>query len=303
MRKYPLFILLVLFLFPSFSMAELAKSKKPRPDWVFAKPSPSPENRKTIDYYVGVGYGKTLEEATNKAKADALKQAIMSIGAQVSSSDLYKAEQDAEFLRVLIQQFEIPIKYLYEYFEPMGDVYKMYILSQAAINSNVTPHYEVYVETFNKVHSFRDSISTANKTAIRRSNTRALAASAFIPGMGQMLKKQGGTGAAFLISELVIFGGGTACYFLGKEQSKIMKDVTTSYDDYRKAKNMKNTYDIAMYTAFGVGAAIHIANMVHAWYVKDKNLPVDVSFAPAILPINELSQPLYAYGASVQIKF
>ena len=67
---------------------------------------------------------------------------------------------------------------------------------------------------------------------------------------------------------------------------------------------MKNTLDIAMYAAFGAGAAIHIANMVHAWYVKDKKIAARrYTFAPAIIPTNEYSQPSYAYGAGVQIKF
>lgn len=302
MRKCCLLVLSFLLFIPSFSMAELAKNKKPRPDWAFVKPSPSPENRKTFDYYIGVGYGKTLEEATNKAKADAVKQAILQIGVQISSNDLYKAEQDAEFLRVLTQQFEIPIKYLYEYFEPMGDMYKMQILCQAAINANITPRFEVYVETFEKVNSWR---ATMRQDSIKN-NARALVASTFIPGMGQMLKKQGGSGAAFLLSELALFGGGTACYFLGQDQSKKMKAVGTSYDDYKAAKDKKHTYDIVMYSCFGVGAAVHIANMVHAWCVKDKSdkkKSTSMNFIPAIIPINELSQPSYAYGAGVQIKF
>lgn len=301
--KRNIIILLSLLLFiPSLTYAQLQQNKKPRPDWAFEKPSPSHENVKNFDYYIGVGYGSTLEEATNKAKADALKQAILRIGVQVSSSDLYKAEQDAEYLRILTQQFEIPIRYLYDYFEPIGDTYKMMVLCQAAVNSNITPRFEVYVETFNRVGSKRNK----NKEIIRKSNAKALVASTFIPGMGQMLKKQGGSGAGFLISELVVFGGGTACHFLGEEQVKTMKATGTKYADYQKAKNMKNTLDIAMYTCFGVGAALHIANMVHAWYVKDKNLPAEIyniTFVPALIPTNEYSAPSYAMGAGLQIKF
>lgn len=298
--KTHIFILLSLLLLgTSFAQAQLQQSKKPRPDWAFVKPSPSPENVKNFDYYIGVGYGKTLEEATNKAKADALKQAILRIGVQVSSSDLYKAEQDAEYLQILTQQFEIPIRYLYDYYEPLGDTYKMMVLCQAAVNSNITPHFEVYVETFKKVGAHKDNL----KKEQRKSNARALVASTFIPGMGQMLKKQGGKGAAFLLSEVVLFGGGTACYFLAQDQAKIMKASGTSYEAYKDAKNKKNIWDIAMYACFGVGAAVHIGNMVHAWYVEDRNKPVAITFAPAIIPTNEYSQPSYAMGAGLQVKF
>lgn len=80
--------------------------------------------------------------------------------------------------------------------------------------------------------------------------------------------------------------------------------TSKSYEEYTNAKRMKNTLDIAMYAAFGAGAAIHIANMVHAWYVKDKKIAARrYTFAPAIIPTNEYSQPSYAYGAGVQIKF
>ncbi len=144
----------------------------------------------------------------------------------------------------------------------------------------------------------------AREEAMRKkSNTNAIIASAYIPGAGQMLKGHGGKGAAFLVCELALFGGGTACYFMGQEQLKIMKSTNTTYEQYSQARNKKNTIDIAMFTCFGVGAAVHIGNMVHAWYVKDKKLAQNITFAPAIIPTNEYTTPSYAYGAGVQIKF
>lgn len=157
-----------------------------------------------------------------------------------------------------------------------------------------------------KTKAFRDSIENANQRKAmerqRHSNTRAIVASTFIPGLGQMLKGQGGSGAAFLLSEVVLFGGGTACYFMGQEQVKTMKN-SKNFEQFKQAENMKKTLDIAMYTAFGVGAVVHIGNMVHAWVVKDKKLAQNITFAPAIIPTNEYTTPSYAYGAGVQIKF
>ncbi|MBR4564747.1 MAG: hypothetical protein IKO26_09885 [Paludibacteraceae bacterium] len=147
------------------------------------------------------------------------------------------------------------------------------------------------------------SVMSREKELKKSSNTRAIVASTFIPGMGQMLKGQGGAGAAFLVSEVVLFGSGTVCYFLGQKQAKIMKSTGTTYEQYTNAKNKKNIMDIAMYSCFGVGAAVHIANMIHAWYVADKHLSANISFAPSIIQINEYSQPAYAYGAGVQIQF
>lgn len=154
----------------------------------------------------------------------------------------------------------------------------------------------------NQIKSIRQKEQADSITNARKSNAKALFASMFIPGAGQMMKKQGGKGAAFLISELVLFGGSTACYFLGQDQIKIMKSTESSYDDYKNAKKLKNTYDIAMYVGFGVGAAVHITNMVHAYVAKDKRNQ-SLTFAPAIIPANEYTRPTYAYGVGLQYKF
>lgn len=145
--------------------------------------------------------------------------------------------------------------------------------------------------------------SNSEKEYRKRTDTNALVASTFIPGLGQMLKKQSGSGAAFMVSEVALFAGGSTCYFLRQKQLKTMKAAGTSYNDYKAAKDRKGTLDVAMYACFGVGAAVHIANMVHAWFVKDKNLPMTITFVPAVIPVNELSTPSYATGAGVQITF
>ena len=144
----------------------------------------------------------------------------------------------------------------------------------------------------------------AKQKEMRRiSNTRAIVASTFIPGLGQMIKGQGGAGAAFLVSEVALFGGGTVSYFLGQKNLKQMQAYGISYDDYLAAQKGKQVSDIAMYTCFGIGAAVHITNMVHAWLCPDKHLQSTVTFAPTIIPTNEFSSPNYAMGVGVQYNF
>ena len=298
MRNIFTIILLGLFFCPICLQGQT--KKKPRPDWVFEQPTPN-SNNKTMDYYVGIGYGSTPSEAANRANADALHKAASRIGVKISSEDLHKAEQSGDYLKILTAQFTIRIKYqIYEYEEQISeDYYKVYSLCQAGVSANVIPEWEHYTETFIKINELKSKREQQKK----KMNAKALVASTFIPGMGQMMKKQGGSGAAFLLSELAVFGGGTACYFLGQEQVKTMKAVGTSYESYKSAKNMKNIYDIAMYACFGVGAAVHIGNMVHAWRVEDKNPPASAAFIPAIIPVNDYSTPTYAFGAGVQITF
>ena len=149
------------------------------------------------------------------------------------------------------------------------------------------------------------SASTVAKEEAQRkqSNTRAITASTFIPGMGQMLKGQLGAGSVFLATEVALFGCGTTFYFLSQNQLKTMQASSTTYEEYAQAKKKKGNYDIVMGTCFGIGVALHVANMVHAWCVKDKHLSSNLNFIPAIIPTNEYSRPNYAMGACVQIKF
>lgn len=308
MRKITtIIVLLCLFWTGNITAQNNKYEGRPMPDWVVGA-TPEPHNN-TYYYKVFDAADADREVARNKAIKKAFQQAISFIDATVESADVFKAVEKGGNLNVVSDTYHIPIYFTCEFAKksPDGEQWIYWVLCQiAARGGEGSAQFDMHFTDCN-THDIWDKkkaeMLNSQNDAIRRSNVRAIVASTFIPGLGQMLKKQGGTGAAFLISELAVFGGGTACYFLGQEQSKIMKDVNTSYEDYKKAKDKKNTYDIVMYTAFGVGAAIHVANMVHAWYVKDKDLPVDVTFAPAILPINELSQPSYAYGASVQIKF
>jgi len=306
-------LLLVLAL-GSFVISASAKlTKKPtfRPDWTYEAPE---SHDPSFLYVVEHGEGNTAREALNQAIGRVFQSTANRIGQFVSTDEINRAVQAGTDYDVISRKMKVPINKVCEFprQNPTDGTWTMYILCQVAVAGNVTPEFKPFNgctkhERFDELEAIwnqqiQDSINNS-KESVRKSNARAIVASTFIPGLGQMLKGHGGSGTAFLLSEIVLFGGGTACYFLGQEQTKTMKAVGTSYEDYKSAKNMKNTYDIAMYTAFGLGAVLHIGNMVHAWVVKDKHLPQNISFAPAIIPTNELLQPSYAYGAGVQIKF
>ena len=276
---------------------------RPMPDWVMGA-TPEPHNG-TYYYKVFEGVHSDRETARNLAINKAFQQAMTFISTTVNSADVYKALEKGESLNVVSETFSIPIYFTCEFSKktPDGTKWLYWVLCQIAVRGNITPMFDLHYADCNTHKIWDQGIANIEKDE-KKKNGRALAASTFIPGIGQMLKGQGGSGAAFLISEIVLFGGGTACYFLGQEQLKTMKSTGVSYDQYTQAKKMKNTYDIAMYTAFGVGAAVHIGNMIHAWFVKDKHLQAtNITFVPAIIPINEYSTPSYAYGAGVQIKF
>lgn len=284
------------------------------PDWTYIAPAPG---NATYIYVAEHGEGNTKREAINQAIGRVFQSTANRIGQFISTDEINRAMQAGTDYQVISRKMKVPVNKVCEFpvQNPVDYTWTVYVLCQVAKSGNITPEFDpcerctdhtIYDKKMEEWHKHQQDSIDKIAHSTKRSNARAIAASTFIPGMGQMLKKQGGSGAAFLLSELALFGGGTACYFLGQDQSKKMKAVGTSYDDYKAAKDKKHTYDIVMYSCFGVGAAVHIANMVHAWCVKDKSdkkKSTSMNFIPAIIPINELSQPSYAYGAGVQINF
>lgn len=309
MRKT--FLLILLGVIAMSTAAQMTRRPVFRPDWVFEAPRPS---NGTYLYVVEHGEGNTKREALNQALGRVFQSTANRIGQAFSTDAVNRAVQSGTDFEVIARNMKVPINKVCEF--PVQDTltnsWTMYILCQVAKAGNITPEFEAtdectkhtrFDKALAKWKEQQEAKEKQQQQAILRKNGQALVASTFIPGMGQMLKKQNGSGAAFLVSEVALFGGGTACYFLGQEQLKTMKAAGTSYNNYKEAKDMKGTLDIAMYTCFGVGIAVHIANMVHAWYVKDKHLPVTVAFVPAVIPVNEFSTPSYATGAGVQITF
>lgn len=312
MRKY-IFVLLALIAVSLFSLETVAQNSKrpPLPDWIFEKPQRS---NTTFYYHVEKGVGETEIDARNAAYTQAFMQVALKLGIPLNTEDISEAVASGTNVKMLSQRFTIPMNvacYTSRRDEETGG-WNYWLLCQIPEigyadrvrfdDFNDCFKFDKYNEFKEKREAEKERQKQDSLRVIRDRNTTAIVSSAFIPGMGQMLKGQYGSGAAFLVSELALFGGGTACYFLGAEQAKIMK-TSKDYNEYTNAKKMKNTLDIAMYTCFGVGAAVHIANMVHAWYVRDKKATANVAFAPAIIPTNEYSNPSYAMGAGVQIKF
>ena len=302
MRKY-LFVLYALLAIGILCPDVVAQNRKrpPLPDWVFAKPKRS---NRTFYYHVERATGETETEARNNAYTQAFMQVALKLGIPLNTEDISEAVASGTNVKLLSQRFTIPMNVACYCSRPNDEFggWTYWLLCQIpevgyADNARFDDFNDCYK------HERYDQRQKDLAAKIRDSNTRAIVASTFIPGMGQMLKGQGGAGAAFLVSEVVLFGSGTVCYFLGQKQAKIMKSTGTTYEQYTNAKNKKNIMDIAMYSCFGVGAAVHVANMIHAWYVADKHLSANITFAPSIIQINEYSQPAYAYGAGVQIKF
>ena len=311
MKKIISLLLLCGVLFPAY--AKMTRKPTFRPDWTYEAPAP-PTTNKTYLYVVEHGEGKTQREALNQAIGRVFQSTANRIGQFVSTDEINRAVQAGTDYEVISRKMKVPVHKVCEFpiRNAYDDTWTMYILCQVAIAGNIIPEFEpcnecTKHERFDELNAIwekqqQDSINAIENNT-QKSNTRAIVASTFIPGMGQMLKKQGGSGAAFLISEVALFGGGAVCYYMADAQQKIETAPKSTYQEVVDAKKMKQTWNIAMWTCFGIGAAVHVTNMVHAWYVKDKKLEARFAFVTAIIPTNEYSTPSYAMGAGVQIKF
>lgn len=306
-----LFLLTLFGVLTLTAAAQMTHKPVFRPDWVFQAPRPS---NATYLYVVEHGEGNTKREAINQAIGRVFQSTANRIGQAISTEEINKAVQAGTDYEVIARNMKVPINKVCEF--PVQDTltnsWTMYILCQVAKAGNIVPEFEATDECTkhtrfdNALKMWREQENNkvlAAKNAKRRVNARALTASAFIPGAGQIMKKQGGAGAAFLLSEMALFGGGTAFYFLRKDQAKKINSYGISYAEYKNAVDKKNMYNILMYTCFGAGVAVHVGNMIHAWYAKDKRKSAQLTFAPAIIPVNEYTNPSFAYGAGVQITF
>lgn len=283
------------------------KQLKFRPDWCFEVPRP--ENA-TYFYAKETGEGLTKSEAMNQAMARVFFSTANRLGQPISTASINDAVQKGESYEVIARTMNIPVNKVCDFFEQneKDNSWTCYVLCQVAKDAITDAMFEPFDKCrshakFDEIKASiakQDSIKKVQEqNAQKKVNARAIAASTFIPGVGQMLKGHGGAGFGFLLSELALFGGGTACYFIADKQNNLMMQRDISYDDYINAMNLKKTHNIAMYCCFGAGAALHIVNMCHAYLCSDKKLTKTLSaFEPTIIPINEYSQPNYALGIS-----
>lgn len=200
-HKY-LFILFGLYVSVTFMQAQSARQVKPYwPDWLQVLPVAEDPS---YEYRVVQGMGTTQEAALTAANENILISIRDRLGSAVTMGQNGITRHD--------DVYEVPFSVVCNpYYEKLETGWVVYLLCQIAKDAIQTPRFG----------AFYDCNSYSRWETLRKKrNTTAIIASTFIPGMGQMLKKQGGSGAAFLISELALFGGGTACYFLGQTKQK-----------------------------------------------------------------------------------
>lgn len=256
------------------------------PDWT--RKSPQSHNYQ-IDYEVGIGVGDTYHDAEKKAYLDIMKKFIDRCGIIVSPDDIMKAVYDGKSYKVGDMDLnKPPLRPVCRTQEILPDKkFRVYLLYQVPRDGSII-NPQQYYEEFNdceKISQF--------------SNGKALAASFFIPGSGQMIKRRYVEGTFTLLGELVLVGGGVGTYFIGKKQLDIMKDRTVEYEAYCSAQRTYNTMRIISYTCYGAAAALYIFNLYRAYTITP--IPKrSYAFYPTLVQSDDYN---LALGVGMTIKF
>lgn len=296
--------------------AQMTRKPTFRPDWTFK--APAPENS-TYIYVVEHGEGNTKREALNQAIGRVFQSTANRIGQFVSTDEINRAVQAGTDYQVIARNMNVPVNKVCEFAVQDTTDYSwtMYILCQVAKAGNISPQFEtseectkhqMYDQAMAKWNAQVDSVKKAEEDSRakekRKINGTALAASFFVPGAGQMYKGRAGVGTGILLGELALVGGGVTCYFLGKKQLDVMRGINVEYNDFYSAQKMYNTMRITSYSCYGAAAALYVFNLVNAYMIapSHRKFP-QFTYNAAFIPVNEFSAPMYAMGASVQIKF
>ena len=256
------------------------------PDWTRKTPQ---SHSYQIDFEVGIGVGDTYHDAEKKAYLDIMKKFIDRCGFIVAPDDIIKAVYDGKSYKVGDMDLnKPPLRPVCRAQEILPDKkFRVYLLYQVPRDGSII-NPQQYYEEFNDC----DKIS-------QFSNGKALAASFFIPGSGQMIKRCYTEGSLTLLGELVLVGGGVGTYFIGKKQLDIMNERTVEYEAFNSAQKKYNTMRIISYTCYGVAAALYIFNLYRAYTIAPKPKR-SYAFYPTIIQSDEYN---LAMGVGMSIKF
>lgn len=256
------------------------------PDWTKNKPTTSDYH---MDYEVGIGVGNNYSEAEKNAYLDIMKKLISRCSLSVSTSEIMQAVNDGKLFTTINKDLNLPpIREVCSQTEILPDkkirVYLLYQVPRDGSIINPQQYYEEFKDC-NKISQF--------------SNGKALAASFFIPGAGQMIKRRYAEGTFTLLGELVLVGGGVGTYFIGQKQLDIMKDKKVTYETFTSAQSTYKTMRIVSYSCYGVAAALYIFNLYRA-YTATPRPKRAFTFYPALIPADNSTM---SYGVGMAVNF
>lgn len=237
------------------------------PQWAINLPK---SGNATMSYVVGVGEGSSYKEARNEAFNDVLRKLIVQFRLTVNSNDIMNAVYDGVSLSTISKDYNLPpMKEVCSFQTQQYGRSRVYVLYQTAANGMISnPEFEPF----------------KCDDGIYKKNVAAIIASAFVPGVGQITKRNYVEGACTLVGEAALIGGGVAMISLANNQKKILDDTSGSidYNTYMNAKSKYDTYRYTSYGLFGAAAVLYGVNLWRAWACKYKFKTV--ALYPTVIP-------------------
>lgn len=302
-----LFLLLALIVSSSDLMAQ-NKRRPPLPDWVWEKPQRS---NTTFYYHREKGTGETETEARNAAYTQAFMQVALKLGIPLNTEDISEAVANGTNVKLLSQRFTIPMNvvcYCSRKDEAMGG-WNYWILCQVPEvghadnvrfdDFNDCYKHDKYIEFQERKEAEAEKRRQDSLRITKSDNTKALIASLFVPGAGQLVKHHHIEGSITLVGEVALLGVGIGTYFGAKKQMDIMNSYGIDYATYQTAHKSIPVYQGVSYACFGLAAVLYGVNLWRAYTLEPKQR--FYTFYPTIIPIENTNN--YAFGLSANIKF
>ncbi|MBP5613551.1 MAG: hypothetical protein J6X35_05360 [Bacteroidales bacterium] len=241
-----------------------------RPGWTYNTPK---AGNSTYVYVVERGGGTTVNEAINNALAKVLRTTMMRIGAVVSWDEVNNALQNGTDWGTVAMKYNIPVNKVCECVEQKTEKgYRVSVLCQVAKSGAVYPDF--------------DEFTACNDTR-QYSDGTALLKSAFIPGLGQMGKNHTYEGYITMGTEVLFLSVAIGTYFGAQKKLDILQDYNVTFGDYFAAKQSYETYRTANIVCLSAAGALYVYNLVRAYTLIPKYKKRSLSFAPAIMPVND----------------
>ncbi len=302
----------ILFFVVSLACISLAYAQQPRkpeyrPDWIYNTPHPG---NATYLYVVEHGEGATKREALNQAIARVFQSTANRIGQFVSTDEINRAVQAGTNYDVIGRNMKVPVNKVCEFAKQDQTDYSwtVYVLCQVAKAGNITPEFEecdlcnAHTIFDKNMKHYNDQLAqqeTNARKAKNRENTISLIESAFVPGLGQIMKGHVAEGTFTLIGEVGLLSGGIATYAVAKNKLELLKAEDLDYASFNHLTKKYNGLRAGSYIMYVSAGALYAFNLYRA-YCAPSYKHRNYSFYPTIISVD--NQQL-ALGMGMSVNF
>ena len=148
---------------------------------------------------------------------------------------------------------------------------------------------DIITTALNNYNSYTQSIGNSEKQEKEEKEEdnkkidRKATLCSIIPGLGLMLKGHHWTGAAYLVGDAALIGGGVGMLVYANKQKDIFNKHNTSTANKEIARRNYNTANTVSYCCFGAALALYVGNFIHSYFATPNDKATS-QFEYAITP-------------------